>query len=268
MKISAFTLLLTAMLVALSARADEQVRRVQEELRKRNLYFGEVDGRKTPETLSAIRSYQARKGFASTGEPTPETLRSLNLAAPIKPVEPWPEVPVLRSDVARDLAESDRKLLEELGEKTLIPVGEAPSEPADAEPESEPAEVPPDSDFAAKAHAFVADYLVACETNQLASEMKFYADRLNYFDHGKVDREFVARDVRRFYQRWPERHYDLLDFKMSPVKGGGHEVTFRIAFKYKSPAHSVAGRTVNRFKIQEDAGGLHFTEMKEQRVRE
>jgi peptidoglycan hydrolase-like protein with peptidoglycan-binding domain len=41
--------------------ADNQVRDVQEELRKRNLYFGEVDGRMTPDLANALKRYQERK---------------------------------------------------------------------------------------------------------------------------------------------------------------------------------------------------------------
>ncbi|MFL6539271.1 MAG: peptidoglycan-binding protein, partial [Chthoniobacterales bacterium] len=40
--------------------ADEQVRQVQEELRRRNLYFGDIDGTPTPELENALRRYQAR----------------------------------------------------------------------------------------------------------------------------------------------------------------------------------------------------------------
>src|SRR5687768_5814925 len=41
-----------------AAFGDEQVRRVQEELRKRNLYFADIDGKKSKEVTAAIRRYQ------------------------------------------------------------------------------------------------------------------------------------------------------------------------------------------------------------------
>ena len=97
--------------------ADEQVRQVQEELRRRNLYFGEVDGRNTEEIHEAMRRYQQRKGFPATGAFEQETLRSLGIQ--MEPpaagtTEPLPDVPVLKSDSAREVSEKDRKFLEDL----------------------------------------------------------------------------------------------------------------------------------------------------------
>ena len=39
------------------ARADETVRQVQEELRKRNLYFGNIDGQTSPVLVDALKRY-------------------------------------------------------------------------------------------------------------------------------------------------------------------------------------------------------------------
>ena len=55
------------------ARADETIRQVQEELRKRNLYFGNIDGQNTTVLAEALKRYQARKGFAVTGKVDSDT---------------------------------------------------------------------------------------------------------------------------------------------------------------------------------------------------
>src|SRR5438477_12342013 len=47
--------------------ADDQVRRVQEELRKRHLFYGEITGEISPSLTAAIGRYQERKGLARTG---------------------------------------------------------------------------------------------------------------------------------------------------------------------------------------------------------
>lgn len=77
-----------ASLVALAASlfllnevaADEQVRRVQEELRKRHLFYAEPNGQKGPALTVALRHYQAKKGFAPTGAIDPVTLASLGIS--------------------------------------------------------------------------------------------------------------------------------------------------------------------------------------------
>jgi len=65
--------------------ADEQVRRAQEELRKRHLFYGDSTGEISPALTVAIGVYQHKKGFPRTGSLDAETLASLGLTqAPVK----------------------------------------------------------------------------------------------------------------------------------------------------------------------------------------
>jgi hypothetical protein len=38
-------------------------------------------------------------------------------------------------------------------------------------------------------------------------EISFYADEVDYFDNGKVAKEFVVEDIKKYNQRWPGRRY-------------------------------------------------------------
>jgi hypothetical protein len=270
--------LLSLCLAGWTVSADDQVRRAQEALRKRNLYFGEIDGRKNEEITGAIRRYQQRQGLPPTGDLTSPTLASLGIGGAAKPGEEWPEGPVLKSDVARQISEADRRFLEDNPAPTPEPIAEvSPAAPpvvippeASAQPEK-PSE-PPGAARTADPETptqFVRKYLAACETNRLAEEMGFYAPRMSYFDHGLVDAAFVARDVQHFYKRWPHRRYELLDCKITPLRESEWEARFRIAFHYTNDkAEAVSGRSLNLFKIQKGAEGLHFISMKEQVLRE
>src|SRR5688572_24261344 len=100
-------------------RADEQIRQAQEELRKRNLYFGNVDGKECPELVGALKRYQARKGFAVSGRVDAETASSLHIQATADSAGSLPDVPVLRSDAARELPPSERVALEQAAEDNL-----------------------------------------------------------------------------------------------------------------------------------------------------
>ena len=73
------SLLLVLLLLPNLARADETVRQVQEELRKRNLYFGNIDGKTSAVLSDALKRYQARKGFAVTGKVDSDTATSLHV---------------------------------------------------------------------------------------------------------------------------------------------------------------------------------------------
>ena len=66
--------------------ADEQVRRVQEELRKRHLFYGDTTGEISPALRAAIGRYQGQKGFPRTGRLDTETCLSLGIIkAPVTP---------------------------------------------------------------------------------------------------------------------------------------------------------------------------------------
>jgi hypothetical protein len=283
--------LVAFMITGMVACGDEQIRRIQEELRKRNLYFGEIDGKGSEETIRALQRYQSRKGFKPTGELDAETLSSLNIASAPPDSASWPEVPVLKSDTAKELKEEDRKFLD-----SLEPIAEPPPEevivlppkpdapiaeptpsrpkketvvrPKEDRPEVKDSQPPAPGISEASAEDFVRDYLEVCETNRLASEMAFYADKVKYFDHGTVTRSFIERDVAAFYKRWPSRSYELLDFKVLHQDGDQATVKFRIAFNYRGARHKVAGKTDNVFAIQRKGEQMKFTAMREQRLRE
>ena len=61
------------------ALADEQVRKAQEELRNRHLFYGPIDGEVTPALTVAIGAYQDKKGFVRSGRLDLETSASLGL---------------------------------------------------------------------------------------------------------------------------------------------------------------------------------------------
>ena len=236
--------------------ADEQTRRVQEELRKRNLYFGDVDGRKTPEFAGALQHYQERKGFQPSGDLDSATLRSLGLSPSPSPEPAWPDVTVLRSDTHREEA---KQMASTAGPSAASPppVMEA-TEPADGR--FAPAEV----------RDFIEGYLRDAETNNLAAEIGYYAEPLDYFDHGIVDMKFVERDVSNYYKRWPKRDYGLLDISETPVESHPDEVLvkFRINFSVKNDQHTARGQTDNSFVLKASGpNNFKIISMREQRVR-
>src|SRR5207248_11537075 len=150
------------------ARADETVRQIQEELRKRNLYFGNIDGQNSPLLVAALKRYQARKGFAVTGKPDADTATSLHVqTAMVAAAAPLPDVPVLKSDTASALPESQRLALQREAEEkpdltpTPPPPAESPGPGQDLTPE--------------RVNKFVQDYLRDAETDDVATQVKYYS---------------------------------------------------------------------------------------------
>ena len=80
------------------------IREVQDELRKRNLFFGDLDGQMTPQLSGALKRYQKRKGFEPTGAIDGPTVASLQIrsagAAAVAATEPQATTPADAQPVA------------------------------------------------------------------------------------------------------------------------------------------------------------------------
>jgi hypothetical protein len=255
---------LVLLLSIAAVSADEQVRQVQEELRRRNLYFGDIDGTPTPELANALRRYQARKGIQVTGAIDDATAASLDLqprsANVQRAVAPLPDVPVLRSDSARALSEQERIALERQAESN--------SEATQSPPP--PAEAPAHNMTPERISAYVEEYLRDSETSDIAAQVKYFSYPVQYFDHGQVGGEFVNKDVANYVKRWPERKYALLapPNVTAGAKDGEAQVEFRIDFDVRNSKHAAKGRTDNFWTVRQEGDGLKIVAIREQRIRD
>src|SRR4051812_5068483 len=98
------------------ARADETTRQIQEELRRRYQYFGEIDGRPSDELAAALKSYQKRKNLSPSGQADEPTTQSLGIRWSVGAAvdTTLPDGPVLKSDAAREVSEADQEFLRKL----------------------------------------------------------------------------------------------------------------------------------------------------------
>ena len=309
MKLKAASLLLTFSLI-LPALGEEQVRALQEELRRRNIYFGDVDGRKTPELDAAVKRYQARKGFKAGGGDDRETMRSLGLV-PRAPDEPppkelnWPEEPVLKSDTRIDIPAEAARISAETGVAPEIIAPEEPP-PAVASKNAEKKRGKSRTRTAAKTRSrpstpsatpvaltgksprrwswrkgspqqlepqelrdFISDFLKAVARNDVTEELEFYADRVDYYHNGPVDRRIIERTLRDYYKRWPKRDYDLgraVRYTANPARGEIY-VTFVVKFSLKGDGKRVKGLTENRFIINAATADPRIVGIEEHRIR-
>ncbi len=260
-------LILLLLATAGLARADERVRQVQEELRRRNLYFGDIDGQQTPELSNALRRYQARKGFAVTGAIDDATATSLdvqpvNATAASAAMPPLPDVPVLRSDSARQLSEGERVAIEKQAEANLD-AAQTPPPPAEAPTPSN--DITPD-----RVREYVEQYLRDGETQDVSAQVKYFDYPVEYFDHGAVDADFVQKDVANYVKRWPDRHYTLLAPPkiVAAPEADEAQVQFPISFDVRNPKHAAKGRTNNFWTLRQDGNELKIVAIREQRLRD
>jgi Putative peptidoglycan binding domain len=229
-------------------RADEQTRQVQEELRKRNLYFGDIDGCESPALSAALKQYQERKGFSVTGELDPDTVRSMAINSEL-PGKPLPNVPVLRSDLA--LAEGSKPGRDLSFVNTVEPVKIAP----------------PTRD---EIRAFLRSYLDACQTPPVNDDLTFYGGRIAYFRHGNVTKTYIKNELVAYNQQWPERHYGLGDAITIGKHGVDTVVKCQVSFKVENVEQNRAasGVTNNTFFLARHPDSKwEIVGLREERVR-
>jgi peptidoglycan hydrolase-like protein with peptidoglycan-binding domain len=271
-------------------RGDDQVRSMQEELRRRNLYFGDIDGHRSAEFSEAVRRYQKRKGFTPTGAEDRDTLRSMGLAQRL-PGEPapkeleWPEEPVLRSDTPVAAAAAVEAVSEETGvapavfdtRKVLPPPSEKDIARASANTKqvatrtplpriasrNNPGLVP------ANIAAFVKKYVRSLSAKELKDQLHFYGDHVKYYHSGVVDRRLIEHSLRDYAQRWPHRHYtvgEVIDY--APLARRGEIVlTFPVSFSLRGHGKKVTGHTTNRVVINAATSDPRIISIEEHRVK-
>jgi peptidoglycan hydrolase-like protein with peptidoglycan-binding domain len=261
MKRAIFCICFVLIGTAASLRADEKIRQAQEELRKRNLYFGNVDGQESAELASALKRYQTRKGFAVTGSVDNETATSLHIQPPLASEGVvLPDVPVLRSDAARELSGPQRVALEKAADENPDPSA-TPLSPA--EPPAPGQDLTP-----ARVTKLVEDYLRDAETDDVAAQTNYFAYPLTYFDHGQVNREFVLKDVGYYLKNWPQRKYTLHQPVSFFASGNESEtlVEFVIAYDVRNKKRTASGRTRNRWTLRPEGGELKIVAIREERL--
>jgi peptidoglycan hydrolase-like protein with peptidoglycan-binding domain len=230
-----------------NAFADEETRQVQEELRKRHLFFRDIDGRPSPEYAMALKRYQQRQGFAQTGVADDVTLYSLGIGEAAPPAEgarDLPDMPVLKSDAA----------LRE-------PRPSTPPVPTKAQNAGDVAKV--------EIRNFLRRYFDACQSRSPDDELAFYADRVEYFDHGVVDKPYIRNELAVYDQRWPNRKYTLGDSLRIVHSGNNTIAKIRVNFEVANPEHqrSASGRTDSTFNLARRGDSLEMVSIKEARVR-
>ena len=263
-KMRIFACCLLLLLTGMPVSADELIRQVQEELRRRNFYFGDIDGRPAAEIATALKRYQKRKGFTATGQIDEVTASSLNIPGSTatsaeRPI--LPEVPILKSDVAREIPEAQRVALEQQAAQNIDP-SPTPAPPAEEPPTAQ--NLTPD-----RVMKFVQQYLHDGEGNDVTTQTNYFAYPLEYFDHGIVGPDFVQKDVVNYLRRWPERKYTLADsvtFFASPPNDGDTLVEFDIVFSVANKEHRASGRTRNFWTIRPDGDELKIIRIGEKRL--
>jgi peptidoglycan hydrolase-like protein with peptidoglycan-binding domain len=288
-----FVLLAVAISVSLAAlvRADDNVREVQTKLSDEGFYFGEIDGAYSSDLSAALSRYQIRNGLPITGQLDVETSKALDAKPAVGPSTAAAEQ---SSETWRRLRKRERRTSTKARETSSPTDNETPAtgtetppgsgsaakartsaetaEPASAPPATartsaettEPASAPPatalDSGSAApefsteRLRDYVAAFVLAGFDKNVGAETEFFADRVQYYDQGVMDREKIREDLKRYDEQWPERHFWVAGKINVELQSDNRvRVTFPLGFKLRNGNRTVTGK-VNKSLVLEPTG--------------
>ncbi len=116
---------------------------------------------------------------------------------------------------------------------------------------------------------FLHDYLHVSEGKYVTPQLRFFEFPVDYFDHGKVNYQFVRTDTLRYMRRWPRRRYTLTEpVKVTPVIDQMATIDFSIAFSAQGGKRRSSGHTNIRATLQDIEGKLKIVGIKEERLPE
>ena len=219
-----------------STTATEQSSETWRRLRKRE--------RRT--STSARRSGTAATDERETSSPTD------NETPPTGTETPLQTTPVAK---VRTLKETTGPASAETTEPASSTAARARTSSETTEPASAPPATGSADEFSTdRLRDYVAAFVLAGLDKNVGAETEFYADRVEYYDQGVMDREKIREDLKRYDQRWPERHFWVAGkINVEPQSENRVRVTFPLGFKLRNGNKQSSGK-VDKTLVLEPAG--------------
>src|SRR5262249_26666161 len=88
----------------------------------------------------------------------------------------------------------------------------------------------------------------------VGSEAEFFADRVQYYDQGVLNRERIRKDLQSYAARWPKRQFWLDgDITVEPQNANRVQVTFPLRYELRNGAKDSSGK-INKTLVLAPAG--------------
>lgn len=101
---------------------------------------------------------------------------------------------------------------------------------------------------------YVAAFVLAGLDKNVGAETEFFADRVEYYDQGIMNREKIREDLKRYDGQWPERHFWVAGaIAVEPQSDNRVRVTFPLGFKLRNGNKQSSGK-INKTLVLEPTG--------------
>ena len=253
--------------------AEENVRAVQTKLADEGCYFGEIDGAYSSDFSTALSRYQIRNGLPITGQLDAETSKALNAKPAIGPStatteqssETWRQLRKRERRKSTKPRQSEPAPTETSSPAdnetpptgTDTPIQTTPVEARTSAENTQPASAPPatvraSSDSTDRRQRRRLQLRPMSSARNVcvimsprlswpdsirtsAPKTEFFADRVAVLRPRVMDREKIQQDLKRYDERWPERHFWVAGkINVEPQSENRVRVTFPLGFKLRN----------------------------------
>jgi peptidoglycan hydrolase-like protein with peptidoglycan-binding domain len=267
----------------------DNVRAVQEKLRDSGLYFGEIDGAYSSELAAAMGRYQIRNGLPITGQLDVETAKALGARPAVATSSANDSA--RRSETWQRLRKSEQQFFGGMERRTTpaAPPSISRNHPAtantaaaitpttanaqkppveSASPQSAAAAASPAPDISEqRLRDYVGAFVLAGLDPQVGAEAAFFADRVQYYNDGMMDRGKIRHDLQRYAARWPERQFRLAgDITIEPQSDNRVRVTFPLRYELRNGAKHSSGKVDKTLVLERARDDLQIVAVNERKA--
>ena len=116
-------------------------------------------------------------------------------------------------------------------------------------------------------HDYVAAFVLAGLDRNVGAEVEFYADRVEYYDSGTMDREKIRLDLKRYDEQWPERHFWIAGkITIEPQGDNRLRVTFPLGFKLRNGNRIASGKVDKTLVLEKTGDDLQIVAVNERKA--
>ena len=140
------------------------------------------------------------------------------------------------------------------------------------EPQSEPPArtetgSPPSEFSLDRLHDYVAAFVLAGLDRNVGAEVEFYGDRVDYYDNGAMEREKIREDLKRYDEKWPERHFWIAGkISIEQQSDNRLRVTFPLGFKLRNGNRTVSGKVDKTLVLEKTGDDLQIVAVNERKA--
>jgi peptidoglycan hydrolase-like protein with peptidoglycan-binding domain len=226
------------------AQTNENLVRVQNRLKAEGLYFGDPTGVLDAQTKTALALYQIDHHLTVTGQLDAPTARELDASPQTPMFTPTPRQSPTPTGTPSATATPTPRATPSVT-PTPTPTSIA-SPPPNVE---QPPPMNPDS-----LRDYVEAFVQAGLARPVGSELKFFAERVDYFGAPNVARQRIKRDLVRYNRKWPHRRF-WIDGDVQVERQSGNEIKllFPLRYELRNGSRHASGKVLKSLTLVKTA---------------